>query len=89
MTGTAPVAKSTLFCPDCGHRSRVDGDWTVVETGRRVRYVCPECGRGITVGLPAGADDAGALGWWQPALETWEVTVRTWGAFWQNWLASP
>jgi predicted RNA-binding Zn-ribbon protein involved in translation (DUF1610 family) len=91
MTATDAVAKSTLFCPDCGHRSRFDGDWTLVETGRGIRYVCPECGRGITVRSPAGAEDGGAgpFGWWQPALETWETTVRTWGEFWQELLTSP
>lgn len=41
--------KATLFCPDCDHQSRVDGDWHVVETARNIRYLCPDCGTEITV----------------------------------------
>ena len=41
--------KGMLFCPDCEHRSRFDGDWTVVETGHDSRYLCPDCGTEITV----------------------------------------
>lgn len=36
--------KATLFCPDCGHESVVDGDWVVRDEGSRRRYVCPACG---------------------------------------------
>jgi uncharacterized protein YlaI len=35
--------KPTLFCPDCGHRSRSDGDWRVVESHSSTRYLCPDC----------------------------------------------
>lgn len=41
--------KATLFCPDCDHQSRVDGDWHVVETTRTTRYLCPDCGTEIAV----------------------------------------
>ena len=34
---------STLFCPHCGHESRVDGDWIVKRGQRRCRYRCPTC----------------------------------------------
>ena len=37
------VAKTTLFCPDCGHQSRPGGDWEVLGGAGRVRYRCPEC----------------------------------------------
>ncbi|PSQ33157.1 hypothetical protein BRD09_01720 [Halobacteriales archaeon SW_10_68_16] len=37
------VTKTTLFCPDCGHQSRLDGDWQVLDEAGPVRYRCPEC----------------------------------------------
>jgi predicted RNA-binding Zn-ribbon protein involved in translation (DUF1610 family) len=51
-------SKATLFCPDCGHRSRFDGDWNVATSARRVRYVCPDCRTTVTTrpnGGPATA----------------------------------
>lgn len=47
-TPSPSPSKATLFCPDCDHRSRFDGDWDVVETDRRRRYLCPECGVAVT-----------------------------------------
>ena len=41
--------KSTLFCPDCGHRSRPDGDWRTVRTDGETRLLCPDCGTVVTV----------------------------------------
>lgn len=46
---SSPVAhdgvrrKTTLFCPDCGHASPVDGDWRVHTASGRQRLRCPEC----------------------------------------------
>lgn len=40
--------KATLFCPDCGHGSDIDGDWLVSETGGGRSYACPKCGRTVT-----------------------------------------
>ena len=42
-------AKTTLFCPDCDHQSRVDGDWHVVTKARTVHYICPDCETEIAV----------------------------------------
>jgi predicted RNA-binding Zn-ribbon protein involved in translation (DUF1610 family) len=40
--------KATLFCPDCGHRDPVDGDWVVRHrpdaVPARELFVCPDCG---------------------------------------------
>ncbi|EMA44155.1 phage terminase large subunit family protein [Halococcus saccharolyticus] len=40
--------KTTLYCPDCGHESTIDGDWHVEHTTDddrdRAAYICPECG---------------------------------------------
>jgi predicted RNA-binding Zn-ribbon protein involved in translation (DUF1610 family) len=45
---SGPRRKSTLYCPDCGHESTIDGDWrvdhTVVDDRDRAVYSCPECG---------------------------------------------
>lgn len=46
-----PDPASTIglfFCPECGHRSRFDGDWETVETERHTRRLCPDCGTEIT-----------------------------------------
>ena len=51
--GTDVPVKATLFCPDCGHESRVDGDWLVRPrpgtVPRREAFVCPDCGTVIQV----------------------------------------
>jgi predicted RNA-binding Zn-ribbon protein involved in translation (DUF1610 family) len=45
----APSHKSVLFCPDCGHESRVDGDWAVYSTLDGDVYRCPTCHERVTV----------------------------------------
>ncbi|WP_380676811.1 hypothetical protein [Salinigranum sp. GCM10025319] len=40
----SPRAKSTLFCPDCGHESHAAGDWSVRTSAERVAIHCPSCG---------------------------------------------
>jgi predicted RNA-binding Zn-ribbon protein involved in translation (DUF1610 family) len=42
-------AKATLFCLNCDHQSRVDGDWQVLRENRTVHYICPDCGTEIAV----------------------------------------
>jgi len=32
-----------LFCRECDHRSRFDGEWVVVETESHTAYLCPNC----------------------------------------------
>ena len=40
-------AKTTLYCPACGHESPASGDWLVRERDDRPVYVCPACGETI------------------------------------------
>jgi len=44
----ASRSKAVLFCPECGHESRIDGDWTVHEDGAREVYECPDCGATVS-----------------------------------------
>jgi len=74
--------KGTLFCPDCDHRSRFDGDWRVVETAGGVALRCPDCGaelatrrRGDGEGREAGRDD-------RRAIAAWGESARAWGRAW-------
>jgi DNA-directed RNA polymerase subunit RPC12/RpoP len=53
---TCSPPKATLFCPECGHRSRYDGDWLVTETDSGRRYRCPECRATVTVRPTFGGD---------------------------------
>ena len=82
-------SKSTLFCPECGHQSRYDDDWRVVETARTARYLCPECRTEITArptvsprarhGTPAAP----------PTLwRAWSESVRLWVSLWYRPAAS-
>ena len=42
-----PPAKTTLYCPACGHESPANGDWLVEEREDRTVTVCPACGEAI------------------------------------------
>ncbi|WP_254829913.1 hypothetical protein [Haloglomus salinum] len=46
---TSTPRKSVLFCPTCGRRAPVEGDWVVTERSVdgdcRRAYGCPACGR--------------------------------------------
>ncbi|WP_255152025.1 TFIIB-type zinc ribbon-containing protein [Halorarius halobius] len=44
MARSSRPSKAVLFCPDCGHRSGVDGDWTVSRRHGAAEFVCPVCG---------------------------------------------
>jgi predicted RNA-binding Zn-ribbon protein involved in translation (DUF1610 family) len=57
------LAKATLFCPECGHESRHDGDWLCVERSERVHYLCPDCDTEITVRSAPETDDSADV--WQ------------------------
>lgn len=41
---SGPAAKATLFCRECGHASRLDGDWLVRQGTSDYHVVCPDCG---------------------------------------------
>ena len=88
--GTVPD-KSTLFCPDCGHESRYDDDWVVVETEQVTSYLCPDCGREITTRSPFTADRSRhqPLELWQSAWQTWGESVRSWQEFWREMMGVP
>lgn len=47
-SGTGQRRKSTLFCPDCGHESPPDGDWTRRRRRDTEQFVCPECRAAVT-----------------------------------------
>ena len=72
--------KRTLFCPDCDHRSRSDGDWRVVESVRRTRYLCPDCGAELTVRpeFPTGPGNRPAAVW-----RPW-AGFRAWLRLWRE-----
>jgi predicted RNA-binding Zn-ribbon protein involved in translation (DUF1610 family) len=36
--------KATLYCPDCGHESRINGDWLIDVHTDSLTYECPNCG---------------------------------------------
>lgn len=39
-----PSHKATLHCPNCGHESRINGDWIIQIHSTYLDYECPECG---------------------------------------------
>jgi transcription elongation factor Elf1 len=41
--------KTTLFCPNCDHQDRMDGDWHVVRKNHTAHYICPDCETEIAV----------------------------------------
>ena len=43
----SPPRKATLYCPDCGHESLINGDWTVRVHDDCADYECPDCGMTI------------------------------------------
>jgi predicted RNA-binding Zn-ribbon protein involved in translation (DUF1610 family) len=36
--------KVTLYCPECGHESRINGDWIIHVLTDSLTYECPDCG---------------------------------------------
>jgi predicted RNA-binding Zn-ribbon protein involved in translation (DUF1610 family) len=39
-----PPDKATLYCPDCDHESRINGDWIIQILAESLLYECPDCG---------------------------------------------
>ena len=39
--------KATLYCPQCMHASRINGDWIIEIHSNYLEYECPECGHTI------------------------------------------
>lgn len=42
-----PSHKATLHCLQCGHESRINGDWIIEIHANSLDYECPECGTTI------------------------------------------
>jgi predicted RNA-binding Zn-ribbon protein involved in translation (DUF1610 family) len=38
-----PPDKATLHCPECGHESRINGDWIIRVRADSLTYACPNC----------------------------------------------
>lgn len=80
--------KAALFCPECGHESGVDGDWTasVDDAAGVLRLTCPDCGTELTRRPLSEADTAdgrtdqstGRESLVTTALALWTETVRAW-----------
>jgi len=81
MTTDTPTAdsapKATLFCPECGHSDRYDGDWTRARSGRTVHYICPDCHTEITK-RPASTTATPVTEFWT----RWTDTVQTLQSAW-------
>lgn len=42
-TELQPADKATLYCPECGHDSRINGDWIIHVLADSLTYECPIC----------------------------------------------
>jgi predicted RNA-binding Zn-ribbon protein involved in translation (DUF1610 family) len=42
-TERQPSDKATLYCPECGHESRINGDWVINVLTASLTYECPNC----------------------------------------------
>ena len=84
-TNAGARSKSTLFCPECGHRSRYDGDWLRIEERGGVRYLCPDCHTEITVRSTERAETAGPASLWR----TWADSLQAWQHAWLHTLLHP
>ncbi|NLV07022.1 hypothetical protein [Haloarcula rubripromontorii] len=78
-------AKATLFCPDCGHQSRYDGDWIVVERAAGTHYRCPECHAQIAT-RPSHTD-CGASRFFDTYWQAWNHGIRAWNGLLQRLLS--
>jgi predicted RNA-binding Zn-ribbon protein involved in translation (DUF1610 family) len=38
-----PPDKATLYCPECSHESRINGDWIIHVLDESLIYECPNC----------------------------------------------
>jgi len=91
-----PPRKSTLFCPECGHGSPIDGDWRR-RTGAEIdRYDCPICETTVTT-RPHPGTESGAIipDGDRPTAEpravarpdllrSWTVVSATWLGLWRR-----
>jgi hypothetical protein len=38
-----PPDEATLYCPECSHENRINGDWVIHVLDSSLRYECPNC----------------------------------------------
>ena len=77
-------AKAVLFCPDCGHQSRYDDGWRVVNARAATRYLCPSCGAEIAVRPRFEETPSLTARSCRSLRETWDANVRLWQSVWQR-----
>jgi predicted RNA-binding Zn-ribbon protein involved in translation (DUF1610 family) len=46
-TERKPSDEATLSCSECGHESRINGDWLIDILDDSLNYECPQCGTAI------------------------------------------
>ena len=78
-------AKATLFCPDCGHQSRYDGDWAVVERRDSTHYRCPDCHTQVTT-RPRHTG-SGSPRFFDTYWQAWNRGIRVWHGLLQRLLS--
>lgn len=57
-----PADKATLFCPECGHDSCINGDWIIHVLAESLSYECPHCETTIDSRRSQHALDTGSGG---------------------------
>ncbi|MFC7077253.1 hypothetical protein [Haloarcula halophila] len=68
-TEPQPTDKATLYCPECGYESRINGDWTIHVLADSTTYECPGCKTTIDSRRNRAALTAGSSGSLQFATE--------------------
>jgi hypothetical protein len=61
-TARTTVDKATLYCPECDHKSRINGDWTITVHADFTAYECPACETTIDTRRNRDAMIAGSSG---------------------------
>jgi predicted RNA-binding Zn-ribbon protein involved in translation (DUF1610 family) len=83
----AAPAKAVLFCPECGHSSRFDGEWRVVQRAATDRYLCPDCDTEIAARPGSGTGPSWSAPTLGTPLRTWDISIRLWGRVWSRSMA--
>jgi len=76
--------KAVLFCPDCGHHSRYDDEWHVVDAHTAVQYVCPVCGTEITSRPRLEEPPAWPVRSCRSLRRTWDANRKLLGSVWRR-----
>jgi len=73
-----------MFCPECGHQERYDGDWDTVSAGGWISYHCPECQTEIATrpdcseARISDADYDDRVNHWEPLGEMFNAWTKLW-----------